>query len=158
MIVIPVFRPPRIKRFKEERTKIITGITQHVVFEIRIPGNQRREHLVIPSSFFGEEYAGGGVINTCSERYLPEEIYVITLKSYVHGENCKPLSGDELYDNAERQNEQELEEYIKCILERYKETNNVTGDIPYKIKKYESCMRMPKIETEEERYLIPISE
>lgn len=158
MIVLPPFRPIRIKSFKEDKVRVVTGITQYVVFEIRIQGKYRREYLVVPSSFFGEEYAGNGIIDTCSERYLPEEIYGIELESYVSGEDCKPLSGNELYDNAERQNKQKLEDYINLVIEKYKENNNVTGDIPYKIDKYESCMRKTKFETVEEKYLIPMSD
>lgn len=158
MIVLPPFRPIRIKSFKEDKVKVVTGITQYVVFEIRIPGSCRRVHLELPSSFWGKDHAGKGVIDTYSERYLPEEIYGIELESYVSGEDCKPLSGNELYDNAERQNKQKLEDYINLAIEKYRENNNVIGEIPYKIDKYESCMRRTKIETVEEKYLIPVSD
>lgn len=158
MIVLPPFRPIRIKSFKEDKVKVVTGITQYVVFEIRIPCSCRRVHLELPSSFWGKDHAGKGVIDTYSERYLPEEIYGIELESYISGEDCKPLSGNELYDNAERQNEQELEDYINFVIERYKENNNVTGNIPYKIEKYESCTRIAKRDTTEEKYLIPMSD
>lgn len=158
MIVLPPFRPIRIKSFKEDKVKVVTGITQYVVFEIRIPGKYVMVCPAFPNGFWGSKKSKDKVVLECSERYLPEEIYGIELKSYVSGEDCKPLSGNELYDNAERQNKQKLEDYIRLVIEKYKENNNVTGDIPYKIDKYESCMRRTEFEIVEEKYLIPMSD
>ncbi len=89
------------------------------------------------------------------ERYLPEKTYGILLPSVVTGENCLPLCGDELYDNAEEQNREEFNYFVNHVIGEYKEKNNVIGNTDYEIEKYELGLER-KYERREETYMVPM--
>ena len=128
-----MFTMPIFPRYKEEKRTIITSITQYVVFRIRILGSCAPYFTVLPIGVSKTNH----IIAKHEERYLPEETYGVSLPSVVTGENCLPLCGDELYDNAEKQNRKEFNYFVEHVISEYKKRNNVIGNIDYEIEKYE---------------------
>lgn len=128
-----MFTMPIFPRYKEEKRTIITSITQYVLFRIRILGSYATCFTVLPIVL------DTPICNTVKheKRYLPEETDGISLPSVVTGENCLPLCGDELYDNAEEQNREEFNYFVNHVIGEYKKKNNVIGNIDYEIEKYE---------------------
>lgn len=146
-----MFTMPIFPRYKEEKITIITSITQYVMFRIMIPGSYAVGFSALPNGVSKT----GDIIVKHEERYLPEETYGILLLSVVTGENCLPLCGDELYDNAEEQNREEFNCFVNHVIGEYKKKNNVIGNIDYKIKKYELELER-KYERIEETCMVPM--
>lgn len=146
-----MFTMPIFPRYKEEKRTIITSITQYVMFRIMIPGSYAVGFSALPNGVSKT----GDIIVKHEERYLPEETYGILLLSVVTGENCLPLCGDELYDNAEEQNREEFNCFVNHVIGEYKKKNNVIGNIDYKIKKYELELER-KYERIEETCMVPM--
>ena len=146
-----MFTMPIFPRYKEEKRTIITAITQYVMFRIMIPGS----NAVDFSALLNGVFKTGDIIVKHGERYLPEETYGILLPSVVTGENCLPLCGDELYDNAEEQNREEFNYFVNHVIGEYKKKNNVIGNIDYKIEKYELELER-KYERREETCMVPM--
>lgn len=146
-----MFTMPIFPRYKEEKRTIITSITQYVMFQIMIPGSNAVGFSALPNGVSKT----GDIIVKHGERYLPEETHGISLPSVVTGENCLPLCGDELYDNAEEQNREEFNYFVNHVIGEYKKKNNVIGNIDYKIEKYELELER-KYERREETYMIPM--
>jgi hypothetical protein len=146
-----MFTMPIFPRYKEEKRTIITSITQYVMFRIMIPGS----NAVGFSALLNGVFKTGDIIVKHEERYLPEETHGILLPSVVTGENCLPLCGDELYDNAEEQNREEFNYFVNHVIGEYKKKNNVIGNIDYKIEKYELELER-KYERREETYMVPM--
>lgn len=106
-----MFTMPIFPRYKEEKRTIITSITQYVVFEIRLP---EKRVIMLPNILvkpFGTNMGKNAVI-TYSEKYIPEEVYALKLKSKISGN--KSLHGDELYANAEKQNREEINFFYRA--------------------------------------------
>lgn len=146
-----MFTMPIFPRYKEEKRTIITSITQYVMFRIMIPGSNAVGFFALLPGVSKM----GDIIVKHEERYLPEETYGILLPSVVTGENCLPLCGDELYDNAEEQNREEFNYFVNHVIGEYKEKNNVIGNIDYEIEKYELGLER-KYERREETYMVPM--
>lgn len=146
-----MFTMPIFPRYKEEKRTIITSITQYVMFRIMIPGSNAVGFFALPNVVSKM----GDIIVKHEERYLPEETHGILLPSVVTGENCLPLCGDELYDNAEEQNREEFNYFVNHVIGEYKKKNNVIGNIDYKIEKYELELER-KYERREETYMVPM--
>lgn len=146
-----MFTMPIFPRYKEEKITIITSITQYVMFRIMIPGSYAVGFSALPNGVSKT----GDIIVKHEERYLPEETYGILLLSVVTGENCLPLCGDELYDNAEEQNREEFNCFVNHVIGEYKKKNNVIWNIDYKIKKYELELER-KYERIEETCIVPM--
>lgn len=146
-----MFTMPIFPRYKEEKRTIITSITQYVMFRIMIPGSYAVGFSALPNGVSKME----DIIVKHEERYLPEETYGILLLSVVTGENCLPLCGDELYDNAEEQNREEFNCFVNHVIGEYKKKNDVIGNIDYKIKKYELELER-KYERIEETCMVPM--
>lgn len=116
-----------------------------------IPGsNAKKPTALLPGVSKMED-----IIVKHEERYLPEKTYGILLPSVVTGENCLPLCGDELYDNAEEQNREEFNCFVNHVIGEYKKKNDVIGNIDYKIKKYELELER-KYERIEETCMVPM--
>lgn len=150
-----MFTMPIFPRYKEEKRTIITSITQYVMFRIRILGSYTTRFTALP---IGVSKTGDIIVkyeHEYKERYLPEETYGILLLSVVTGENCLPLCGDELYDNAEEQNREEFNYFVNHVIGEYKKKNNVIGNIDYEIEKYELELER-KYERTEEMYMVPM--
>lgn len=146
-----MFTMPIFPRYKEEKRTIITSITQYVMFRIMIPGsNAKKPTALLPGVSKMED-----IIVKHEERYLPEKTYGILLPSVVTGENCLPLCGDELYDNAEEQNREEFNYFVNHVIGEYKEKNNVIGNTDHEIEKYELGLER-KYERREETYMVPM--
>ena len=146
-----MFTMPIFPRYKEEKRTIITSITQYVMFRIMIPGSYAVDFSALPNVVSKT----GDIIVKHEERYLPEETYGILLLSVVTGENCLPLCGDELYDNAEEQNREEFNYFVNHVISEYKKRNNVIGNIDYEIEKYELELER-KYERIEETCMVPM--
>lgn len=146
-----MFTMPIFPRYKEEKRTIITSITQYVMFRIMIPGSNAVGFFALLPGVSKM----GDIIVKHEERYLLEETYGILLPSVVTGENCLPLCGDELYDNAEEQNREEFNYFVNHVIGEYKEKNNVIGNIDYEIEKYELGLER-KYERREETYMVPM--
>ena len=150
-----MFTMPIFPRYKEEKRTIITSITQYVMFRIRILGSYATCFTALP---IGVSKTGDIIVkyeHEYKERYLPEETHGISLPSVVTGENCLPLCGDELYDNAEEQNREEFNYFVNHVIGEYKEKNNVIGNTDYEIEKYELGLER-KYERREETYMVPM--
>ena len=150
-----MFTMPIFPRYKEEKRTIITSITQYVMFRIRILGSYTTCFTALP---IGVSKTGDIIVKHVhehKERYLPEEKYGILLLSVVTGENCLPLCGDELYDNAEEQNREEFNYFVNHGIGEQKKKNNVIGNIDYEIEKYELELER-KYERTEEMYMVPM--
>lgn len=150
-----MFTMPIFPRYKEEKRTIITSITQYVMFRIRILGSYTTCFTALP---IGVSKTGDIIVKHVHEhekRYLPEETHGISLPSVVTGENCLPLCGDELYDNAEEQNREEFNYFVNHVIGEYKKKNNVIGNIDYEIEKYELELER-KYERIEETCMVPM--
>lgn len=151
--MIPILKFFRPAVYKEEKRIIITGITQYVVFKIRFP----EKRVIMPPNILVEPFEtnmGTKDVITYSEKYIPEEVFALKLKSKISGN--KSLHGDELYANAEKQNREEINFFIEQVIYEYKKKHNIIGNVLYEVEKYELVMEQ-EYESEEVRYMVKVA-
>lgn len=152
-MILPILKFFHPAVYKEEKRTIITGITQYVVFEIRLP----EKRVIMPSNILVKPFGanmGTNAVITCSEKYIPEEVYALKLKSKISGN--KSLHGDELYANAEKQNREKIRFFIEQIIYEYKKKHNIIGNVLYEVEKYELVMEQ-EYESEEVGYMVKVA-
>lgn len=152
-MILPILKFLHPDVYKEEKRTIITGITQYVVFKIRFP----EKRVIMPSDILAKPFGtnmGTNAVITYSEKYIPEEVYALKLKSKISGN--KSLHGDELYANAEKQNREEINFFIEQVIYEYKKKHNIIGNVLYEVEKYELVMEQ-EYESEEVGYMVKVA-
>ena len=152
-MILPILKFFHPAVYKEEKRTIITAITQYVVFKIRFP----EKRVIMPSDILAKPFEtniGTNAVITYSEKYIPEEVYALKLKSKISGN--KSLHGDELYANAEKQNREEINFFIEQVIYEYKQKHNIIGNVLYEVEKYELVMER-EYESEEVRCMVKVA-
>jgi hypothetical protein len=118
------------KRFRKTKT---IHIKENVPIKIE-------QNVAITLEFSGFYVYGetliDGICYKVQDRYIPKRKYGFRLISIATGENCRPLRGEELYNNAIEQNGLGYNKCINDIIQMYEKETGLTK-IDYNIEKYE---------------------
>ena len=118
---------PRVhkKKLIKRKREVITQITQGVTFTITFPSCELQ---------FYSRFEDKIVVNT---KPIQSYKYGFMLKSVINGYNCKPLIGEELFNNAIKQNETTYHKLINECIDKYKSQTGIK-ECNFVIEKYET--------------------